>query len=148
MTYMDPRFLDRSRAVFAENARPLLSDVRARVDTELKGTRRRDLLSALNTVARVMDVDLAQIRATPKFVRTLLISRTAAELGLTEQRWRNVRSGVVSAVKAFGAVPSAITELVPINAEWTDPDGEGTGQALALRPRPASPLLLDHGHPA
>lgn len=27
MTYMNPKFLDRSRAVFAENARPSLADV-------------------------------------------------------------------------------------------------------------------------
>ena len=120
MTYMDPKFLDRSRAVFADNAHPSLADVCARVDAELTGTRRRDLLSGFNTLARVMGIDLSQIRATPKAVRTLLTSRAAAELGLTERRWRNVRSNVVSAVRAFGAVPFAITELVPINAEWTD----------------------------
>ncbi|MFB3087461.1 MAG: hypothetical protein ACE10E_03990, partial [Acidiferrobacterales bacterium] len=120
MTYMDPKFLDRSRAVFADNAHQSLSDVHARVDAELAGTRRRDLLSALNTLARLMDVDLAQIRATPESVRALLARCNAVELGLTERRWRNVRSAVVSAVRKFGAISFAITELVPINAEWTD----------------------------
>lgn len=120
MTYMNPRFLDRSRAVFAENAPPTLSDVRARVDAELAGTRRRDLLSGFNTLARVMGIELSHVRATPEAVRTLLARRNAVELGLTERRWRNVRSGVVSAVRMFGAVPAAITQHVPINAEWTD----------------------------
>ncbi len=45
MTHMDPKFLDRARAVFAANAHPSLADVRALVDAELTGTRRRDLLS-------------------------------------------------------------------------------------------------------
>ena len=120
MTYMNPKFLDRSRAVFAENARPSLADVCALVDAEFTGTRRRDLLSGFNTLTRVMGIDLSHIRATPKAVRTLLARRNAVELGLTERRWRNVRSGVVSAVRMFGNVPSAITQSVPINAEWTD----------------------------
>ena len=120
MTYMDPNFLDHSRAVFAENAPPTLSDVPARVDAELAGTRRRDLLSALNALARLMDVELAQIRATPESVRTLLARCNAVELGLTERRWRNIRSGVVSTVRMFGSVPSAITQHVPINAVWAD----------------------------
>jgi integrase len=120
MTYMDPKFLDRSRTVFAENSRQSLADVCALVDAEFTGTRRRDLLSGLNTLARVMDIELSHIRATPKAVRTLLTSRAAAELGLTERRWRNIRSSVVSAVRKFGAVPSNITQRALINAEWTD----------------------------
>ncbi len=91
MTYMDPRFIDRSRAVFAESACPSLADVRALVDGELTGTRRRDLLSGFNTLARAMEVDLSHIHATPKAVRSLLARRNAVELGLTERRWRNVR---------------------------------------------------------
>ena len=120
MTYIDPKFIDRSRAVFAESAYPSLAEVRALVDAELTGTRRRDLLSGFNTLARVMGVDLSHIHATPKAVRTLLARRNAVELGLTELRWRNVRSGVVSAVRMFGSAPSASTQQVPINAEWTD----------------------------
>ena len=120
MTYMDPRFLDRSRAVFADHAHPSLADVRALVNAEFTGTRRRDLLSGFNTLARVMSIDLSHIRATPKAVRTLLARRNAVELGLTERRWRNIRSSVVSAVRKFGAVPSTITQRAPINAEWTD----------------------------
>lgn len=120
MTYMDPKFLDRSRAVFAEKARPSLADVCALVDAEFTGTRRRDLLSGFNTLTRVMGIDLSHISATPRAVRTLLARHNAVELGLTERRWRNVRSGVVSAVRMFGSVPSAITQHVPINAVWTD----------------------------
>ncbi len=120
MTCIDPKFLDLSRAVFADSARPSLADVCALVDAEFTGTRRRDLLSGFNTLARVMGIDLCHIHATPKAVRTLLASRNAVELGLTERRWRNVRSGVVSAVRMFGAAPSAITQQVPINAVWTD----------------------------
>ena len=102
MTYMDPKFLDRSRTVFADTAHPSLADVCALVDAEFTGTRRRDLLSGLNTLARVMDIDLSQIRATPKAVRNLLARRNAVELGLTERRWRNVRSAVLDRASIGG----------------------------------------------
>ena len=120
MNNIDTDFLKRARSAFAANSPPSLFDVRARVDAELTGTRRRDLLSGFNTLARVMDIDLSHFPATPASIRSLLARQNAVELGLTERRWRNVRSGVVSAVRAFGAVPSAITQHVPMNAEWTD----------------------------
>lgn len=118
MNYMDPPFFDRSRTVFAGNVPPTLAQVRDRVDREWSGTNRRDHLSALNTLARVMAVDLHNIAATANTVRKLLSSRNALELGLSERRWRNVRSAVAAAVRTFGAKRNASIKQVPINGEW------------------------------
>ena len=119
MTHMNPGFLDHARAVFAGNPPPSLARVRDRVARESTGTKRRDHLSALATLARVMAIDLQNVKATPAAVRTLLSSRNALELGLSERRWRNVRSAVAATVRAFGVKPNASLERVPINGEWT-----------------------------
>lgn len=120
MTYLEPNLQKRARAAFIDNAPPNLLQVRDRVASKLTGSRRRDQLSALDTVARVMGIELSQVRAIPLEVRSLLASRNAIELDLSERRWRNVRSGVVSAVRAFGADRRSLSELVPLNSQWED----------------------------
>ena len=104
--------------VFAASGPPMLTEVLKRVETEMAGTRRRDTLSAFSTAAKTLDVDLAAVRATPHALRELLGTRTAAELGLSDNRWRNVRSLIVRAVKTFGSVPKFVTSRVPHSAAW------------------------------
>lgn len=104
--------------VFAASGPPTLAEVCDRVAAEVVGTRRRDTLSAFSTAAKMLDVDLAAVRATPQAVRELLCTRTAAELGLSDHRWRNVRSLIVRAVKAFGSMPRAVTSRVPHSIAW------------------------------
>ena len=109
MEYSEPEFLVRSRAAFLADPAPSLQHVRQQVAAAWSGTTRRDALSALDTLARVFNRDLSTIRTDPKTVRELLASKTALQLGLSEKRYANLRSSVVSSMRSFGGVPRAIT---------------------------------------
>ena len=113
MEYSEPEFLVRSRAAFLADPAPSLQHVRQQVAAAWSGTTRRDALSALDTLARVFNRDLSTIRTDPKTVRELLASKTALQLGLSEKRYANLRSSVVSSMRSFGGVPRAITRRVP-----------------------------------
>lgn len=120
MNIISTEFFDRSGVVFTGNTPPTLAQVRDRVDREWTGTKRRDHLSALSSLARVKTIDLQNIPATVGAVRKLLASHNALELGLSEPRWRNIRSAVAAAVRAFGFKPKTAIKQMAINAEWSD----------------------------
>lgn len=82
-------------------------------------TQRRDMLSALDTVAERYRCDLATIRATPAGVRRLLSSAKAAELGVRPKRLANVQSCVRKALELYGNPTTPITKRIPLTAEWS-----------------------------
>ena len=51
-------------------------------------------------------------------MRELLASRSAIELGLSAKRYANVRSGVATALRAFGEARPPITRRIPPTPEW------------------------------
>lgn len=118
MKHNDPDFLRRSRQAFLSGAPLSLQDIRDRVAAGAAGTDRRDTLSALDALARAYGRDLATIKAAPTTVRTLLASRTAAELGLSDKRYANIRSAVAGAIRRFGEAPAPITRRVPFAPPW------------------------------
>ena len=71
MNKISPDFLTRSREAFASNRGMTLQDLRDRIAERAAGTARRDLLSALDTTARLYGRDLSQIPATASAVRDL-----------------------------------------------------------------------------
>src|SRR4051812_17714446 len=99
MNKVSPDFLARSREAFSSNLGMSLQELRDRIAMSDAGTYRRDLLSALDTAARLFGRDLSQIPATAKAVRTLLASKTAAQLGISEKRYQNVRSCLATAIR-------------------------------------------------
>ena len=119
MKHSDANFLVQSRIAFLAD-RVSLQHVREQIVAQRSGTARRDALSALDTLARVFNRDLSTIRADPKSVRELLASKMAAELGLSEKRYANLRSSVVSSVRAFGYAPRAITRRIPASPAWKE----------------------------
>src|SRR4051812_6405255 len=104
MIEISPEFIAKSRDIFKENW-PTLEAVRQLILVLEPSTRRRDALSAFNALRTVFAVDLANTPATFPVLRRTFVSRNAAQLGITEKRFANIRSEVFRAVREFG-VPS------------------------------------------
>jgi site-specific recombinase XerC len=119
MNRITPDFLARSREAFAANRGMTLQHVRERIAESASGTTRRDLLSALDSVGRLYGRDLATIPATAKSLRTLLASKTAAQLGISEKRYANVRSLLSAAIRDHAETPEPITKRIPLSTDWT-----------------------------
>jgi hypothetical protein len=67
-------------------------------DQTLDKRRKQDLLSALNTCARVLGVPLANFSSEPRQLGPRLASVAPAAHGITEGRWANIRSLIGKAV--------------------------------------------------
>ena len=119
MKDVGPKLLERSREVFSSVSGITLQDLRDCVAAQATGTQRRDMLSALDTVAERYRCDLATIRATPAGVRRLLSSAKAAELGVRPKRLANVQSCVRKALELYGNPTTPITKRIPLTAEWS-----------------------------
>lgn len=109
----------RSRTVFVENGPMSLQELRRRVDTGEGGIRRRDMLSALDSVPRLFGRELATMSASARLIRLLVSSKTATELGISEKRYANIKSGLTSALRRHGEEPAPITKRIPFTPEWS-----------------------------
>jgi integrase len=119
MNQMTPEFLKKARQVFTNNAGISLLDVRAAVAGLPASTKRRDALSALDSVQRLFGRDLRTVPANWLALRILFQSQNAAQLGVSEKRFANIRSEVIKAVKSFGAGQPALTKRIALAPEWT-----------------------------
>ena len=113
MNKIRPDFLARSREAFSSNLGMSLQDLRDRIAEGEAGTARRDLLSALDTTARLFGRDLSQIPATAMAAADLLASKTAAQLGISEKRFANVRSLLATAIRDHADAPAADHQAHP-----------------------------------
>jgi hypothetical protein len=118
MNQIDPDFLARSRQVFATVAGLTLQDIRDRVATKSTGDARRDMLSALDTVQRCFEKPPSSTLATVTAVRDLFASKTAAQVGLKDKRFANVRADVKKALSLFGENLAPIVERIPPAPAW------------------------------
>ena len=60
------------------------------------------MVSALKRIETVFATPLATIEASPRRLRALFASRTAAEVGLSEKSFANIRSLTVQALARYG----------------------------------------------
>ena len=95
-----------------------LAVIRDRVAEIFTDTRRRDTLSAFDTLTKQLGIDLAQIQGDAKTVREFLADTSAVKAGLSSKRWANVCSAVRTASEEFGPKRQPITRLVPLSADW------------------------------
>jgi len=120
MNHVAPIFLARSRAAFLSKDRLTLADVKhsAHADKSLTGTQRRDLVSALTRLAALFQTPLDQLEASPRQLRELLATKSAAELNLSEKTYANLRSLVVKAVERYGEPVLPLTKRIVIASPW------------------------------
>ena len=121
-----------------------LADVLARLgaDPGLAPTRRRDLASALRTLARVARADPAATPATFPALRALAAGKVPAALGLSPKRWANVRADAAAALRHAGVAPARPSAAASLPEPWRAPAGRDRRRRGApLRPRPPGRLL-------
>lgn len=111
-------FEARSRQAFLQGAPMSLADLRATVAAKMQGTSRRDALSAFDSVERLFGLELSTVLASPRPVRELLASKTAAQLRVSEKRYANIRSSISAALRSYADPIAQITARVPIAPEW------------------------------
>jgi hypothetical protein len=87
-------------------------------DPTLAPTRRRDLASALRTLARVARAEPAATPATFPALRALSAGKVPAALGLSPKRWANVRADAAAALRHAGVAPGAPRSAAPLPEPW------------------------------
>jgi integrase len=83
-------------------------------DSNLGDTRKRDLRSALSSLARWVGRPLELVSANPASLRPQLAKLSAARLGVKRKRLQNVVSGVNVCLRRYGTV----APKTPLNAFW------------------------------
>jgi integrase len=82
--------------------------------------RRREMTSAARVMGRVVGQSLADIPADPRFLRARTSQITAISAGLSEARWRNVRSLVNTLLMTTGASAMGRRSTAALLPEWRD----------------------------
>jgi integrase len=97
-----------------------LAEVRARIlaDAALPETRRRDMASALNSLAKALGQPAEIIPANPAALRPLLAGLTPAMVRMKPGRWRNVLSLTTAALAQVGLVVVQGRLRTPPSAMW------------------------------
>jgi hypothetical protein len=97
---------DQLKAELQNATRPTLAELRARIlaDETLGLARRRDMASALASLAKALGQPAETIAADPASLRARLAGLTPAMVGLKCGRWRNVLSLTKAALVHVGIV--------------------------------------------
>lgn len=104
---------------------------RITADAELSATRRRDLASALRTIARALGHPPEILPASVHWLRPRLERLHHAQLGLSAKRWRNVVSDAIAALRHLGLAQQVARDSAePLPPEWMH-------MAAAIRDVPA-----------
>ena len=117
----------------ADNATvPSLAEARTRLlaDESLPVSRRRDMASALTSLAKAIGRPPETIAATPPVLRPLLAGLTPAMVGCRPGRWRNILSLVTAALAQLGIVLVQGRICEAPSPAWQTilkPLGKGTG---------------------
>jgi integrase len=102
----------------AKVSRPTLEDLLVLVrSAPMAERRRRDMLSAINTVARALDRPPAEILVDVRLLNTRLKQVAPAALGITPARWRNVLSLFRSGLALIGPMMKGRSEA-PMTKAW------------------------------
>ena len=97
-----------------------LAKVRDRIagDQTLSPTRRRDICSAINSMAKAARGTPEQIPADFEILRHRTADFHPAHANISQQRWRNVKSEVAFALKHLALPKAAAKRLVPFLPDW------------------------------
>jgi integrase len=90
-----------------------------RSQTELSQQRQRDLISSVRLICRLL-YNLApdQVPSDARSLRMRLTTTTPGSLGLTPERWRNVKSLIGKSLQIAGATTIARRSNAPMSVSW------------------------------
>jgi len=121
-----------SRNPFLATDHPTLDDAIARLETDksLGPTRRRDMISALNSLARILGRDPAGVPAHPRFLQMRMKDVAPAAHDVSAARWANVRSLTATALQHLGLTLLPGRYTAPFADAWQElwdalPPGNG-----------------------
>jgi integrase len=112
-----------SQTPTAQPARPVtLAGVLAALerDGKLSTTRRRDLVSAVKRVARLLGDEPAAIPLDLAAISARLAAVNAVAVGISPKRLANLRSDLLAAARATGVVPAKVKGKLPLSRAWID----------------------------
>jgi integrase len=87
-------------------------------DNSLHLQRRRNICSALRTLARIMGKSLAYLPAYPGYYRPFFKGLHPEHCGLTLGRIRNIKSDTLFALRHAGCINKGHTYMAPFTDEW------------------------------
>src|ERR1700733_5303681 len=96
---------------------------------ELTPARKRDMRSAVNCYAKLVDQPPAAIPLDLAAIRQKLDKIVPAWMKISRKRWANIRSDLAAAIDASGLRPMLITARIELAAPWR--------QLLAETPQPS-----------
>jgi integrase len=102
------------------NLGPTLRDVRKHImgQSDLATQRKANLLSAINTLCRVLDRPDHQIPTAMNLLRPLLDKAAPGSIHVNPRRWSNIKSDVLAAIRMSGFGGDFIAKDVPITDSW------------------------------
>jgi hypothetical protein len=105
--------------VFQRPGSPTLADVSRRifVDSGLSEKRRRDVCSAINTMAKAANGTLEELLADPMVLRRRTAEFHPAHARISHKRWQNVKADVIFALRRYG--PKGGSSRLPL--QFTPP---------------------------
>lgn len=96
----------------------VIRTIQARDDISLR--RRRELASAIRVMGRLLGQPVTEIPADPGLLRARITQITATSAGLSEARWRNVKSLFNAALTIVGASAMGRRSNATLLPEWRD----------------------------
>lgn len=106
-----------------------MSDVLAKLDdVELTGTQHRDLKSAIRTLCRLIDRTPGEVPANISWLQVRLRRVHPVQVGLSEKRLKNIRSGVIKALELCGASRARSEWQSRPTPDWVELLAMGVGQ--------------------
>ena len=106
-----------SASLSPANLDEVIRKILARNDIPLG--RRRELASAVRVTGRLFGQPLTEISADPRLLRARITQITATSAGLSEARWRNVKSLFNAALTIVGASTMGRRSATALLTEWS-----------------------------
>jgi len=107
-----------STSLSPANLDGVIRAIQTRDDISLR--RRREMASAIRVMGRPFGQPLADIPADPQLLRARIAQITATGAGLSEARWRNVKSLVNAALTITGASAMGRRSTAALLPEWSN----------------------------
>lgn len=117
MKPLEPQSESLTKAKILSEISETLQDIRDRASAA-KDRRRRDLLSALDSLARLSKTQLSTIQSDPNSLRAALGNLPLGESHVSRKRLQNIKSDVQAAIRLYGIPRATILKRIPLSSEW------------------------------
>ena len=78
------------------------------------------MVSGLKRIEKVFATPLDKIEASPRRLRTLFASKSAAQLGLSDKSFANIRSLAIQALSRYGEPDLPVTRRFAMTPAWRE----------------------------